>query len=215
MCKVAVLVASAVFLFASVVLAAGPAPDEIKAGTGLAQAYYLQGEAEPDHARRVAYLDKAIAAADHVLGAEPGAAHALYWRSMSYLLKAEVVGGLKALRLVKQALRDLEFVASKDPAYDSAGAYRSRGKVLIDAPSWAFIGDKKKGLELLVKAKGIAPTCLINRLYLAQAYVKNGRPGEARAELDYIRADRSNTKDDLKIKDDAGRLRDELDKAGR
>lgn len=179
------------------------------AATQLARAYYLLGEDEGSDKKKTEYMDKAIGAADGALGAEPESILALYWRSMAQLQKADAVGGLTALSLVKDALRGLEKVAVSDPQYDDAGAYRIWGKVLIEAPAWAFIGDRKKGLALLLTAKDIAPKSLLNRLYLAQAYEKNGRDGDALAELSYIEdapVNKAKPGDDLEVKKEAARL---------
>jgi len=179
----------------------------------LARAYYLLGDEEKDKNRRLANFDRAVAASDSALRSTPGYCYALYWRSMALLQKADIAGGLSALRMVKQALRDLETVEAVDVYYDSAGAARTRGKVLIEAPAWAFIGDKKKGTALLEKAKSLSPTCLINRLYLAEAYLKTDRQKEAASELDYIMnapVDKTRPKDDLSVKQDADRLMNDV-----
>jgi tetratricopeptide (TPR) repeat protein len=157
-----------------------------KADQQLGRAFYLLGEGETDKTRKLGYLKKSLDASGEALKENPGDAVSLYWKAMALLQEADAVGGLKALSDVKQALRDLETVSTREPGYDHAGAYRSRGKVLIDAPGWSFIGDKKKGLELLLKAKEIAPDNLVNRLYLAQAYLKNGMKDEGRAELEFV-----------------------------
>ncbi len=176
----------------------------------LARAYYLLGEAAKDKKKRAALFDRSVNYADRALKTAPGDYIATYWRAMSLLQKADLTGGFAALGFVKDALKGLEAVSRKDPAYDSAGAYRSWGKVLIEAPGWAFIGDKKKGLELLLKAKKIAPNLLVNRLYLAQAYKANGMRGEAAAELEYITASPAKTKDDLSTKEEARKLQNSL-----
>ncbi len=180
--------------------------------TQLTRAYYLIGESEKKEDIKRKYLDRALAASERALAAGPLDCHALYWRCMALLQKADIVNGLSALGLVKEALRGLEEVAAKDALYDSAGAYRSRGKVLIEAPGWAFIGDRKKGLALLMKAKETAPGSLINRLYLAQAFVNNDKLAEARAEIDYIikAPVGPDSKDDLEVKDDARKLLKEI-----
>jgi len=179
----------------------------------LARAYYLQGEAETLDDRRLELLGKALTASEKALAADPRCPYAIYWRSMARLQKADMVGGLSALRMVKRALRDFESIETVIPAYDGAGAYRSHGKVLMEAPAWAFIGDKIRGLELLEKAREISPATLINRLYLAQAYIEAGRRVDALRELRYIEkapAGSLRPMDDLKVKQDASRILDEI-----
>lgn len=174
----------------------------------LSRAWYLMAEAEKDDNRKLDYARRSVDAADRALRANPGETHAVYWRSMALLQEADVSGGFTGLRDAKAALKGLEAVSAKEPAYDSAGAYRIQGKVLIEAPAWAFIGDKKKGLELLEKAKEIAPGTLVNRLYLAQAYKANGLADQAKAEVAYIRRAPlgSNPDDDREIKQEAEKL---------
>lgn len=152
----------------------------------LGRALYLLGEGEGNKNQKLDYLNKSQGASQKALAENPGDAVSLYWKAMALLQEADLVGGLKALSDVKEALRDLRTVSAREPKYDFAGAYRSWGKVLIEAPGWSFIGDKEKGLELLLKAKEIAPENLVNRLYLAQAYLKNGMNDNARAELGFI-----------------------------
>ena len=199
-------------LLESITAAQAPCP-RVDALTQLGRAYYLLADAESDKKKKMPFLEKAVAAEDRVLSVDPGNVHALYWRSHALLLQADVVGGLKALKMVKEALRGLEVVSEKDGMYDSAGPYRTRGKVLIEAPSWTFIGDKKKGMELLLKAKNMVPACKLNHLYLAQAYAVNGRKDDAKAEIGWILAtpvDPRNAKDDLDTKAEARKLLDSL-----
>jgi tetratricopeptide (TPR) repeat protein len=181
--------------------------------TQLARADYLIGEAECDKKKRLAFFNKSIAASDRALAGSPDDIRALYWRSMACLQKADIVGGISALGLVKHALKAFEEVAAKDPAYDRAGALRSHGKVLMEAPAWAFVGDRVKGVALLERAKSIDPASLLNRLYLADAYAETGREPEARTELMFIMSaplDSLKPMDDEKVKKDAARLLDKL-----
>jgi tetratricopeptide (TPR) repeat protein len=188
-------------------MGAGQRP-ETDALTELSRAYYLLGEAEKDKRKKEAWLDRSVMTADRAIKAAPPGHRALYWRSMSLLLKADISGPVKALGYVKEALKGLEAVSEADPSYDSAGAYRSRGKVLIDAPSWSFIGDRKMGLKLLLKATAIAPGNLVNRLYLAQAYLKNGDRTRAGEELTYIKSAPVDPedRDDIEARQEAKKL---------
>jgi len=179
----------------------------------LARAYYLQGEAETGEERRLELLDKALTASERALASDQQCLYAVYWGAMARLQKADLVGGFSALRLVRRALGDFESIETVIPAYDGAGAYRSHGKVLVEAPAWSFIGDRKKGLELLEKARDVSPSTLINRLYLAQAYLDEGRRGDALRELRYIEetpAASLRPMDDLKVKQEASRMLDEI-----
>ena len=68
-------------------------------------------------------------------------------------------------------------------------------------------------MELLEKAGAISPDTLINRLYLAQAYHDLGRDNDALRELGYIEKAKPGPlrpMDDLKVKQDASRLMDEI-----
>ncbi len=152
----------------------------------LGRALYLLGEGEKNYKRKLDYLGRSLSASKTALRENPSDTVALYWKAMALLQEADVVGGLHALSDVREALRDLKSVSELAPKYDDAGAYRSRGKVLIEAPAWSLIGDKKEGLKLLVKAVNIAPANLVNRLYLAQAYLKNDMKADAAAELEYV-----------------------------
>ncbi len=152
----------------------------------LGRALYLLGEGEKENKQKLDYLGRSLAASKEALKENPSDAVSLYWKAMALLQEADAVGSLRALSDVNEALGDLKTVSAKAPQYDSAGAYRSWGKVLIEAPGWSLIGDKKKGLALLLKAKGIAPSNLVNSLYLAQAYLKNDMKGNARAQLQYV-----------------------------
>ena len=152
----------------------------------LGRALYLLGEGEKNHKQKLDYLDRSLSASKTALMKNPSDTVALYWKAMALLQEADAVGGLSALSDVREALRDLKTVSKSAPGYDDAGAFRSRGKVLIEAPAWSLIGDKKEGLKLLVKAVNVAPANLVNRLYLAQAYLKNDMKANAMAELGYV-----------------------------
>jgi len=181
----------------------------------LARARYLLGESESlGDGERIGYLDGAISAADKAMALDPDDGWGLYWKSMALLMKADVDGGISSLGMVKDALKGFETVQKSEPAYDDAGAYRSHAKVLIEIPSWTFMSDSEAAVRMLEKAVEIAPGSILNRLYLAQAYVEEDRRDDARAELEYLLKSPGNTRrpiEDAEIREEARSLLGELE----
>ena len=97
----------------------------------LGRALYLLGEGEKNRSQKLDYLGRSLSASKTALKEKPSDAVSLYWKAMALLQEADVVGGLKALSDVREALRELRTVSGVAPKYDEAGAYRSWGKVLI------------------------------------------------------------------------------------
>jgi tetratricopeptide (TPR) repeat protein len=180
----------------------------------LARVRFLLGESESfGDKERLKFLDDAIQAADKAMSINPTDNRPLYWKSMSLLMKADVDNGFSSLGMVKDALEGFKVVQETDPSYDDAGAYRSHAKVLIDIPSWTFMADTAAAIKMLKKAVKLAPGSLLNRLYLAQAYNKDGRRGEAYAEVKYILAapeNKQRPKEDKVIREGAWSLSAEL-----
>jgi len=182
----------------------------------LARARYLLGESVSfGDDERIKFLDGALKAADSAATINPKDTKPLYWRSMALLMKADVDEGISSLSMVKDALEGFKLVQDSDPGYDNAGAYRTHAKVLIEIPSWTFMNDTDEAIVMLEKAVKLAPDSLLNRLYLAQAYNKDGRRGDAYAQVKYILAAPKDTvrpKEDGEIRKEAWALAAELGK---
>jgi tetratricopeptide (TPR) repeat protein len=151
----------------------------------LAEAFYFQAHQTTDRDAAVQAYDKAIGHGDRALTLVPTHMAARYWRAMGFLGKAGRVRGVESMAWVRQAVRELDVVVAADPALDAAGAHRALGKIYLDSPMW-FMGDTDKAIEHLEAARRIAPDSLLNRRFLAQAYIEDGREADALRELERI-----------------------------
>ncbi len=151
----------------------------------LAEAYYHRAHAIADRDAAVQAYDKAIGHGDRALALAPNNVAARYWRAVALLGKAGRVRGVESMGWVRQAVRELDVVVAADPALDNAGAHRALGKVYLDSPMW-FLGDTDKAIEHLEAARKIAPDSLLNRRFLAEAYMEDGREADALRELEGI-----------------------------
>lgn len=153
--------------------------------TLLAEAYYLRGDDLEDREQAVGDLEAAMAHADRALRLRPGHVPARYWRAVAMLSKAGKLRSVGSFGLVREAARELEAVAAADPDLDGAGADRAMGKVFLDSPWW-FLGDVEKAVTHLERARRRAPEWRLNRRFLAEAYLEDGREADALRELEEL-----------------------------
>ena len=131
----------------------------------------------------------------------------------SFLLKkAQKQGGIGAYATVKQGIAELEKVRTSMPTYDHAGASRVLGLMYMTAPGYTPFGNVKKSLEMMQEATRLAPDFLLNRLYLANAYKKQGDKNAAIREYREVLASAANTpgEESQKLSDEARKQLKEL-----
>jgi tetratricopeptide (TPR) repeat protein len=75
---------------------------------------------------------------------------------------------------VRKGIAELEQVRQTMPLYDHAGASRVLGLLYCLAPGWTPFGNLGKSIALETEATRLAPHFSLNRLYLANAYKKQG-----------------------------------------
>lgn len=151
----------------------------------LAQACVGSGQAMADRRRALGEFDRALRFSERAMGLDPRDPAPHYWRGLALLWKAGILRNAVSLRLVRAALAEMEYVAARDDGYDEAGAYRVIGKVYLESPPGLF-GLPGEAVEYLERARDRAPDSLANRLYLAQAYLADGRRSDALGELAWI-----------------------------
>lgn len=94
-------------------------------------------------------------------------------------------GQIPTVEWLQLAKYHAKTAAGLDDAFDHAGAYRFLGRLIVEASSTITheIGSFEEGVEYLERAVRIAPDFGENRLFLAEAYLEDGRFDAARVEV--------------------------------
>ena len=147
-----------------------------------ARASFFRAEFPTNTAHRVALAKAGIKACRDLLAREPDSAQAHYYLGMNLgqLARTKTLG---ALAIVDEMER--EFIAARalDEQLDFAGPDRWLGRLYLEAPSFASIGDSEKAATHLQRALKLAPDYPENRLSLIEATVSWGDWKNARRKL--------------------------------
>ena len=166
-------------------------PDEFRIPLYLAEAYYRMVDPAEDIQKGYPYFEKAGVYAQKALRMEPGRMESHYWHGLFLLRKAQKVSIFQAYFVAREGVRELELVRESMPAYDHGGASRVLGLLYYKAPGWSPFGDVNKAVRYEEEATRIEPHYLLNRLYLAEAYQKQGDNAAAIREYRIILASSS------------------------
>jgi len=139
-------------------------PQEVQFSLDLAEAYYRLA----NDAKGSPYYEKTESYAQKALHMENNP-EAHYWYGLALLKKAEKKGGLGAISIVKEGIRELNMVRQTAPTFDHAGAARTLSQVYGQAPRWTPFGDREKSLSLAQEAVRLAPDYPENRKVLEEA----------------------------------------------
>lgn len=138
----------------------------------------------PETQQADAYADLA-AKADRLLEAHPDAAELHVWAGIVRSTQAGAVGGLGALKLVKQARAKLETALALDPMALDGSAYTSLGALYYQVPGWPIgFGDDDKAEWHLQRALSINPDGLDSLYFWGDYLHEQGRDAEARRALE-------------------------------
>lgn len=153
--------------------------------------------------------------AEQLTREQPRLAEGHYWLAMNLAGLAGTGRAARALTLLPLIVRELETALSLDETYDQAGAHRTLGRVLFEAPSWPLSeGDLDKSLLHLRAAVKLAPRNVTNHLYLAEILASLGRHDEAYLQLELALASTEHAICDKHLEEDhqeAVRLRMRLE----
>jgi|UniRef100_A0A7V6DPW3 hypothetical protein len=149
-------------------------PQEVRFPLYLAEAYYRLADPAAEVAREYHLYEKTGAYAEQALALDPSRTEAHYWHALFLLRKAHRQGGFGAFFTVRKAIAELEQVRRTMPTYDHAGASRVLGLLYYLAPGWTPFGSITKSIAMEEEATRLAPDYSLNRLYLANAYKKQG-----------------------------------------
>lgn len=157
---------------------------DIKFPICLARAYYRMGDPDTDIDLAYSHYAKVGVYAKMALEMDPTRAEGHYWYGLYLLKKAQKIGGLPALFIVKEGIQELEIVRKILPQYDHGGASRVLGVLHCRAPMWTPFGNIDECVALAEESVRLAPDHDDNRLYLAEAYRKRAENRAPTAQND-------------------------------
>ena len=149
-------------------------PQEIRFPLYLAEAYYRLADPAADVSLEYGKFEKTGSYAEQALAIDPARAEAHYWHGLFLLRKAQKQGGIGAFFTVRKGIAELEQVRRTMPTYDHGGASRVLGLLYYLAPGWTPFGSLTKSIAMEEEATRLSPDFTLNRLYLANAYKKQG-----------------------------------------
>jgi tetratricopeptide (TPR) repeat protein len=166
----------------SAYLAAARADDtRIEGLIGAARVSTWMVEHEPDGAERDRLVAVALEASQWCERRSPEGAACQYALALALGQQARERPSTSHDGLEKM-VQALKRASAAEPGLDDGGPDRVLALVYVRAPGWPLgPGDPEEGLAEARKAVALAPDHPRNALALAEAFARNGRPGEARA----------------------------------
>jgi tetratricopeptide (TPR) repeat protein len=161
-------------------------PNDIRIPLYLAKAYYRIAESADDLNEAYPDVEKTGFYAQKVLSMDPQRIEANYWYGLFLLRKAKQVSIFSAYFVAEDGINQLEKVRQQLPEYEHGGASRTLALLYTKAPGWSPFGDRGKAVFFAEESTRLAPDYLLNRVYLAEAYQKNGNKKAAVQELHKI-----------------------------
>lgn len=147
------------------------------------------------------WAEKGMAYANRCVEVAPNMPECYYWRAVNTGLyhSVKIIGYQDG---IKQMIDDCNAVIAMGRAsYDNAGPWRIQGQIFTKLPETggrpdSITRDLDKALAYLYRAVELAPDYPENRIALAEALYKEGRPDEAREELTIAQEEAPNWKVD-------------------
>ena len=145
--------------------------------------YYLTTHTDNNDERKKAF-DEGIEAGKEAIALQPGKPDGHFWLGAVYGAAAER-SILEGIASVNDIRHEMETVLQIDEGYQDGSAYMVLGLVYLNEPAIAG-GDPNKAVELMEKGLRFGEGNAFLHLHLAEAYLKAGRPADARRQIDTI-----------------------------
>lgn len=150
-----------------------------------ARACYFYGNftrEEGSDEEKMALFQDGIDRAKAAVALRPEGVEGHFWLGVLYGVYGEAKGIFKALGMVPDIRREMEFCLGRDEAVECYGVHRVLGRLYFKLPGFKG-GDNAKSLEHLEKAVKGCPTNALSRLYLAETLEDEGQEARALALL--------------------------------
>ncbi|MEO6588669.1 MAG: TRAP transporter TatT component family protein [Pyrinomonadaceae bacterium] len=153
----------------------------------LSEINYWLGEYADDADDKVFFFNEGVECGKEGTAIEENSLEANFWLSVNSGSYGQEKGIMQSLSLINPIKDAAEKALKLDETYFYGGPHRVLGRLFHKAPGFPFsIGSTKKAIEHLEKAVEIGPKFLLNRLFLAEAYISNRDKTKAREQLEWI-----------------------------
>lgn len=151
----------------------------------LGRALFFLGQAAATQAAKQQLHAAGIGAGKRAVALVPGRVEGRFWLGVNLALFAEASGGLRAIRAVVRARRELKRAAKIDESYHAAGPLRVLGRLHHKSP-WFLGGSLTRSKEYFDRALALAPNNSVTLLYAAEQALDSGDPARAASLLGRI-----------------------------
>ena len=150
----------------------------------LSRAEFIWGEVRATtQAEKLGAYSRGREAGKRAVAARPGSALAHLWYGINIGRLGQTRGILSSLALLPSLKEEIRITLELDPRLPAA--YSLAGNVFFEVPR-AFGGDVKKAEEMFRKGLEVDPRFTSLRVGLAHVLIRQGRPEEARREVQAV-----------------------------
>lgn len=159
--------------------------DSLTADLGVIQQRWAEIQYQLPEAQREKSFETLAKHSEQLLAAYPNRAEPLIWHAIVQSTWAGAKGGLGALKLVREARRNLEAAVAIDDTALEGSAYTSLGSLYYQVPGWPVgFGNSDKARRYLQKALVINPDGIDPNYFFADYLIEQGEKERARAYLE-------------------------------
>ncbi len=161
-------------------------PENYDAAWRMARLDYTLGDKSPDAKEQVTAFTEGIEAGETAARVGNDKPEGHFWYGANKGGYAETQGPLSGLSAAKELRKEMERVVQIDPKFQGGSAYMVLGRLDLELPE-LLGGSTKRALETLETGLNFGgDQNSLFRLRLAEAYLANKRPADARQQANFI-----------------------------
>jgi hypothetical protein len=151
----------------------------------VARLNYTLGDKTTDAAEREKAFREGIEAGETAVRVEPERVEGHFWLGANQGGYAQSRGPLYGLSAAEGLRKEMETVLRLDESFQGGSAFMVLGRLDLELPTMLG-GDPKRAVETLERGMKYGENNALYRLRLAEAYVRNKRMNDARAQINFL-----------------------------